>query len=147
MRLSKLIVLLVLTLTGLSACGTTSSSFTGPSGERISTVRCTTDPTKCYQKASASCGGGSYSVVNSYRNAGGIFADLVPGPVTWYTMSLVCGRSDGVVPTFPLRGQEPAMPKIEVPPTIVQPAPAPSMQQSTTTECRSVGTTIRCTTR
>lgn len=73
------------------------TSYYGPSGEKVSTVRCTRTSTGCFQKASAACGG-PYQVLDSYSNAGGILADFIPGPVTWYTMSFQCGPSDGRMP-------------------------------------------------
>ena len=106
-------------------------SYIGPTGEKISTIRCTRDTSPCFEKASEVCNGGSYRVTDSYRNAGGLWADVFPGPVTWYTMSIICGSSDGLMPTFPIRGSEPAMPAM------------PSVQQ---TQCNKVGNTVNCTT-
>lgn len=120
----------IILLTGCAA-GPQVKSYVGPTGETIRTVRCTKETSSCFEKASEFCNSGSYRVVDSYRNAGGLVADVLPGPVTWYTMSIVCGPSDGVIPSFPLRGSEPAMPAM--PPT----------QQTT---CRQVGNTIKCTT-
>jgi hypothetical protein len=34
-------------------------------------------------------------ILNSESHAGGLLADILPGPVTWYTMTYVCGASDG----------------------------------------------------
>jgi hypothetical protein len=31
----------------------------------------------------------------SHNHAGGLLADILPGPVTWYAMSYTCGPSDG----------------------------------------------------
>jgi hypothetical protein len=56
-------------------------SYTGPTGEKVSTVRCTRETSPCFEKASEACNGKSYRVTNSYRNAGGLFADVLPGPV------------------------------------------------------------------
>ena len=101
-----LILILVLTLFSLVGCGATPDvkSFVGPSGEQVNTVRCIKDTVSCFQKASEVCNQKSYKVIDSYRNAGGLYADILPGPVTWYTMSMICGKSDGHIPTFPLRG-------------------------------------------
>ncbi len=106
-------------------------TYVGPTGETMSTIRCTKETSPCFQKASEACSGGSYRVASSYRNSGGILADALPGPVTWYTMNIVCGPSDGVMPDFPLRGSEPAMP----------PTPKPQ-----TTTCTENGSTVSCTT-
>ena len=61
------------------------------------------------------CSSKPYKVVSSYRNSGGLLADFFPGPVTWYTMSIICGSLDGRMPKFPLRGSEPAMPEFNIP--------------------------------
>lgn len=117
----------------ISACavGPQVKSYVGPTGETINTVRCTREPSSCFEKASETCNADSYRIINSYRNAGGTLADIVPGPVTWYTMDVVCGQSDGIMPQFPLRGAQPSMPNI------------PSTQQ---TRCRQMGNKINCTT-
>ncbi len=129
----KKLVMLIASMALLAGCnaGPQVKSYTGPTGEKVSTVRCTRETSPCFEKASEVCNGGSYRVTNSYRNAGGLFADVLPGPVTWYTMSIVCGSSDSLMPTFPLRGSEPAMPAM------------PSVQQ---TECQQFGNTINCKT-
>lgn len=129
----KHIIVLIVVLVFLSGCnaGPQVKSYTGPTGEPASTIRCTKDTVPCFEKASEVCNGGSYRVTNSYRNAGGLFADALPGPVTWYTMHIVCGPSDGKMPNFPLRGQEPAMPE------------SPPVHNTT---CTEVGNTVNCTT-
>lgn len=109
-------------------------SYTGPTGEIVSTIRCTQETGTCFEKASQQCNG-PYRVTDSYRNAGGLFADVIPGPVTWYTMSIICGKSDGVMPAFPLRGTEPAMPPIP------QPAPSSTVNCQSTTVGGIVSTT------
>lgn len=70
-------------------------------------------------------------MADSFRNSGGLLADAFPGPVMWYTMSVICGPSDGVMPEFPLRGSEPAMPT------------APKIER---TQCTQYGNTVNCTT-
>lgn len=102
------LILVSVAVTGCAAAPQV-KTYTGPDGLTVNTVRCIRDPSDCFKKASEICGG-SYRVINSYRNAGGLLADYFPGPVTWYTMDIVCGYSDGNLPNFPLRGTEPAMP-------------------------------------
>jgi hypothetical protein len=123
----------VTTLLAGCAAGPKSDSYAGPTGETQSTIRCTKDTSGCFKKASETCNGGSYRVTNSYRNAGGLWADILPGPVTWYTMNIICGKSDGRVPDFPLRGSEPSMP------------PMPATPSSTQTTCYKTGNTVNCT--
>src|SRR5262249_2062852 len=50
-----------------------------------------------YEQATRDCGGGPYQILDSESHAGGLLADILPGPVTWYTMSYVCGPSDGKI--------------------------------------------------
>src|ERR1700761_1234790 len=96
---------LVLAFAGLtlSACMTSGDTFTGPSGAKANTAKCNQSPDGCYKTASATCGG-SYQVLDSERHPGGAFADLIPGPITWYVMTYQCGPSDGKLPTFAFRG-------------------------------------------
>ena len=130
---TKLFALIAL-LAGCAA-GPKVESYIGPTGEKQSTIRCTKETSPCFQKASEVCNGGSYRVTNSYRNSGGMMADVLPGPVTWYTMSIVCGPPDGLMPEFELRGSEPAMPEM--------PPPPPPVKQ---TQCTGYGNTVNCTT-
>jgi hypothetical protein len=48
---------------------------------------------------------GSYQVLDSESHAGGLLADILPGPVTWYGMTYSCGPSDGRLPSFAFKGQ------------------------------------------
>lgn len=56
-----------------------------PDGSKAATVKCNIDNSKCYAQASEICGGGKYRVLDSESHAGGLVADWIPGPVTWYT--------------------------------------------------------------
>ena len=105
----------------------------GPSGTEISTARCTRTSDQCMAKAAEVCAGGPYQVVESYRNSGGVAADILPGPVTWYTLRFQCGPSDGQMPTFPLRGPQP-----EMPPAMISPA------TTSTTTCNTIGSSVTC---
>lgn len=124
----KKITCAIIFATGLSSCaaGPKIKSYKGPTGEIFSNIRCTRDTSDCFEKASEVCNQSKYRVINSYRNAGGLWADIFPGPVTWYTMDIVCDSSNGVIPTFPLRGPEVAMPKLEQ------------------TNCTKIGNSINC---
>jgi hypothetical protein len=91
---------------------TSGASFNGPSGIPITTVKCTQSSVSCLQKASQACGG-PYLVLDSESHAGGLLADAIAGPVTWYSMTYQCGPSDGKLPTFAFRGQ-PYIPPTQV---------------------------------
>lgn len=120
----------------LSGCATTSvKQFQAPDGTAVKTVKCTSDPQKCFVAASESCpGSGTYRVVSSESHAGGLAADWIPGPVTWYGMSYACGTSDGKLPTFAFQGQQ------YIPEPIL-------IRNPTTTNCTTYGNNINCTSR
>lgn len=91
----------------LSACATpTVTEMRGPDGRAMKNVKCNMDAQKCLTLASESCKpeGGTYQVVRSHSNAGGTAADIIPGPVTWYNMTYICGQSDGRMPDFAFQG-------------------------------------------
>lgn len=121
----------------ISACATTSvNQYQAPDGTAIKTVKCSSDAAKCFAAASQSCPGeGTYRVISSASRAGGLAADLIPGPVTWYYMTYACGPSDGKMPEFAFKGQP------YVPP------PAPVMLQPSTTTCSTFGNNTTCRTR
>jgi hypothetical protein len=112
----------------LSACNSTPSntSFVGPSGEQIHSAKCSSAQQGCYQEAAKTCGG-PYQVLDSDSHAGGLIADIMPGPVTWYGMTYSCGKSDGRLAAFPFRGQ-----------TYVPDA------SPTTTNCQAIGNSLNC---
>jgi hypothetical protein len=91
----------------LSSEWCSAQTIVGPSGKPLQgahSAKCSRSPTGCYEQATRDCKGGSYQIVESESHAGGLFADILPGPVTWYTMSYNCGPSDGRLAEFPFRG-------------------------------------------
>lgn len=114
---------------------TTQTPTLAPNGQIVQTTKCSQSPSACYSKAAAACSG-PYRVVDSYSKAGGIAADILPGPVPWYYMTYSCGRSDGKMPQFPLRGPD------YVAPVFVYNTSAP-----TTTTCNGYGNSVTCTSR
>ena len=132
----------VLTVVAIAGCaGGSIKDFRAPDGTSIKTVKCPSDPAKCFAVASQSCpDGGTYRVVSSESHAGGLLADILPGPVTWYGMTYACGPSDGKMPDFEFRGQQyiPPAPRPTTP-TVVKPQP-------TTTNCTKIGNTLICNT-
>ena len=104
----------MLFVTGCQTAGT--ESYTGPSGKMVHQTKCKISNVECFKKASSVCKG-PYKVISSDTHAGGILADWIPGPITWYTMSYRCGEVDGKQPKFRWKG-----PKYTPPPP---PAPAP----------------------
>ena len=80
-------------------------AYHAPGGGEVHVTKCK-DQGECYDQAAATCGGGSYQVVDSDSHAGGIFADYLAGPVTWYKLMYTCGRSDARLAAFPWRGPQ-----------------------------------------
>jgi len=117
----------------------TVTEMRAPDGTALRSVKCNIDSQRCFLAATESCmaSGGTYRVISSHSNAGGTLADILPGPVTWYSMTYICGPSDGKVPTFPFRG-----PQYVAPPVIIA-TPAP--RRSITTNCSRIGDTVNCT--
>jgi len=120
----------------LAGCSTTSiKEFRGPDGNVIKTVKCSSDRAKCFAQASQSCtDGGSYRALSSESHAGGLVADILPGPVTWYSMTYACGPSDGKMPDFKFGGPQYTPP----------PAPVIVKQSPTTTNCNAIGNSVTC---
>ena len=84
----------VLSMAIASGCvATANDSFIGPSGGQAHTAKCSQSPQACLKTAGDTCRG-SYAVLDSHSNAGGLLADVLPGPVTWYSMTYQCGRGD-----------------------------------------------------
>src|SRR5947209_12545648 len=92
----------------LSACmetGGSNNTIAGPSGVPLTTAKCAYSSTGCLKEASDTCKG-PYQVLDSDSHSGGLVADVMAGPVTWYAMTYRCGPSDGKMPTFAWRGQQ-----------------------------------------
>lgn len=115
---------------------TQQTSMTGPAGQTISVAKCSKNAAGCYQKAAETCSG-PYQVLDSYSKAGGLVADVIPGPVTWYYMTYQCGPTDGRMPTFPFRGPE-------ITPQDINLIPNRSYQAPTTTTCNRIGNSVTC---
>jgi hypothetical protein len=95
-----------ITAIALSGCMETAGpTFNGPSGTPVNTAKCMYSSASCMQQASGTCHG-PYQVLDSDSHSGGLVADLMPGPVTWYALTYQCGPSDGKMPAFAFRGQQ-----------------------------------------
>lgn len=60
------------------------------SSEEIKQARCNINPDKCYEQATFNCQPKKYQVKSTKTNLGGLFADVLPGPFTWYTITYSC---------------------------------------------------------
>lgn len=106
MKNTKVVIGMVIISLFTGCASTSESSFSAPDGSTYKTVKCSQNSFECLQKSSASCPSGKYKVVSSESHAGGVFADIFPGPVTWYSMTYTCGISGTEMPTFPFTGQK-----------------------------------------
>ena len=103
-------------------------------GQGVMSAKCSRSPSGCFKQATDACGGGSYQVHSSESHSGGLLADMMPGPVTWYSMTFQCGASDGRMPAFPYRATQ------VIPVPVASPRPSP-----TRTTCNRMGPTVNCT--
>ena len=112
-------IILIYALMMLFGCASTSlKEYKSPDGLSIKSVKCKSEKTKCFEQATQSCPGeGSYRILASESHAGGLVADIMPGPVTWYSMTFECGPSDGKMPDFKFTGERytPSTPRSEPP--------------------------------
>lgn len=109
----------------IAGCSSSGEAIQGPSGATIMEAKCNGSSNACFKKAAADCQG-PYQVIDSSSNAGGLVADILPGPITWYRMSYQCGKSDGRMPTFQFRGQQYVSPRLS------------------TTTCSRFGNSVTC---
>ncbi|MBP9951049.1 MAG: hypothetical protein V9G14_10905 [Cypionkella sp.] len=88
-----------------------------PSGITVDYVKCSRNPNRCMKEVAKYCGG-SYQVIDSESHSGTLVSDIFAGGVTWYSMTFLCGISDGRLPDFPYRGPNAARPSAVIPPQI-----------------------------
>jgi len=81
----------------LLACGRTGitpieSPRLGGESSRVQyyQARCKSDVSNCFADAQSQCGS-RFTVVHQESHAGGLLADVLPGPVSWYTVTFRCG--------------------------------------------------------
>lgn len=78
---------------GLLAVGCGAEGVTeahSASGASSYTAKCKSSSADCVAMARERCPDG-YDLLQSESHAGGVLADAIPGPVTWYTMTFRCG--------------------------------------------------------
>jgi hypothetical protein len=129
--------LILASILALSGCAGT-KTFTGPTGETINTTKCKYDESQCFIDASDTCKG-PYQVIASSRSTGGLLADAIPGPVTWYKMTYSCGKSDGTIPQFQSDGRQLIIPQFQPVITVIPPTQIPQQIR-----CTTIGNTTNC---
>ena len=56
----------------------------------LQVAKCSFSLRGCYDQARSICGGRSFQILRSENHAGGLIADVMPGPVPWYTITYSC---------------------------------------------------------
>jgi hypothetical protein len=82
-----------LLVTALLACGGSTKNMTAADGKQALQIKCKSDRMNCLEEASSSCGSAGYHVLDEESHSGGIAADVLPGPVPWWTMLVRCGQA------------------------------------------------------
>ena len=95
--------LLLLSLALLAGCSSTEVVKTNAYGDDAYKVKCKNTPEACLEEAYTKCNGGTFTTLYSDSHAGGILADLMPGPTTWFALTFKCG-GEGTMPNFPWTG-------------------------------------------
>lgn len=88
-RRSLAIVVTVVT----AGCGGGVDEVHSADGARTFQTKCKGSITDCNADARAQCNG-DFRTITRESHAGGIFADALPGPVTWYTLRFACGAPE-----------------------------------------------------
>jgi hypothetical protein len=83
----------ILILATLLACGGGAKHMTASDGRAAIKIKCKSERTNCLVEASAACGSSGYHVLDEESHSGGIAADILPGPVPWWTMMVRCGQA------------------------------------------------------
>ena len=81
---------LALTVTG---CGGGVDEVRSANGAKTFQTKCKGSISECNADAREQCHG-DFRTIASESHAGGIFADALPGPVTWYTLRFACGAPE-----------------------------------------------------
>lgn len=143
--------MLLLTLVALAGCAASSGGpgllpLAAPDGSTYYRAKCKGTEQECLMQANQACGG-PYRVITSESHAGGLLADVLPGPVTWYSMHFQCGPSDGVIPTFAHNGPTFAEAWEGYQDRMVQIEAAKQMNRPSTTSCTGFANSVTCVTQ
>ncbi len=111
------LALAFLTLPAAPALAAKVEQIQSPSGIPVNYVKCARKPARCMNEAADYCEG-SYQVIDSESHTGTMVTDAMSGSVTWYSMTFLCGRSNGDMPTFPSRGPNGGKPSAIIPPGV-----------------------------
>jgi hypothetical protein len=96
----------------LASCGMSRNKATvSSSGVTTHEVKCTDSANDCMNTANAKCPNG-FNTVYSDSHAGGVLADILPGPITWYELHFICSNSPGTPPVFAWQGPQDMTPVI-----------------------------------
>ena len=147
----KLLPILLISIGLISGCSSTEAVKTNAYGGDTYKVKCKNTPEACLEEAYTKCNGETFTTLYSDSHAGGILADLMPGPTTWYALTFKCGGEE-TKPNFPWVGTtiEEALETMSVLDNVGK-----SIKQNnnnnnnqyngtTSTNCYTVGNTLTC---
>jgi len=141
MKYLQLTIVLAM-LVSISGCGGGKvTKISAPSGASMYKVKCKDTPAECLEQAYIACDGGPYTTIYSDAHAGGLLADLIPGPITWYNLTFQCGGSGRSKPSFRWTGAK-GDELIKMGQEIYKNSTPPP---KTRTSCVPVGNTVQCT--
>ena len=66
------------------------TKISGPTGGVAYIVKCKKSVAYCMQKLGTLCKGSAYDIISDDTHAGGVFADILPGPTVWHTVVATC---------------------------------------------------------
>lgn len=88
-----LVLCVAVGLVATTGCGGGVSEVNTASGAQTLQAKCKASISDCDADAREQCHG-DFRTIASESHAGGIFADALPGPVTWYTLRFTCGAPE-----------------------------------------------------
>ena len=93
MVLMKKILLLLSLLLVVGCVSSSGSAFVSPEGESIYYTKCNVSEEGCLKDIAENCPSG-YNTINTETHMGGILADLIPGPVRWWSITYSCKEEE-----------------------------------------------------
>ena len=94
-KTSLTLSILLLLVVGCASTG--DSAFVGPEGESIYFTKCNVSQEGCLKEIAEHCPSG-YNTINTETHMGGILADLIPGPVRWWSITYSCKEEQNLNP-------------------------------------------------
>lgn len=88
--MTRIIILLTAIFLSLASGTAQPQRIISPYGQTAYIVECKRTTNDCLHQAGNLCGSQGYIVLHTDSHAGGILADWLPGPITWYNLTIQC---------------------------------------------------------